>query len=117
MFRCKVIFLFAIHNPHSYPKRFSGDVSVFVETHLATSRPDRNTKGAGVLAFLFFVLFTLTSFAARPLLLNQSRKSLAINHFPPSLLSASTLVTSPCLPPLLLLVTFPFKSLLHNLPD
>lgn len=55
-------------------------------------------RGRGVLAFLFFVLFTLSPLHPPPLL-NQSRKFLAINHFPPSLLSASTLVTSPCLPP------------------
>lgn len=47
---------------------------------------------------LFFSLFCLLCLLCPPLS-NQSRKSLAINHFPPNLLSAATLVTSPCLPP------------------
>lgn len=89
--------LFAVHNPHSYPKRFSADVSVFVETPCYQPTRQKHRGGGGVLAFLFFVLFTLSPLP--PPLLNQSRKSLAINHFPPSLLSASTPVTSPCLPP------------------
>ena len=46
---------------------------------------------------LCFSLFCLLCLLCPPLS-NQSRKSLAINHFPPNLLSAATLVTSPCLP-------------------
>lgn len=103
--------LFAIHNLHSYPKRFSSDVSVCRDTLLPANQTE-TLRRRGALAFLFFVLFTLCPL---PPLSNQSRKSLAINHFPPNLLSV--LSHLPVCLPLRLPVTFPFQSLLHNSPD
>ena len=81
--------LFAIHNPHSYPKRFSSDVFCYQPT-----RQKHWGRRGSLLCFSLFCLLCLLC----PPLSNQYRKSLAINHFPPNLLSAATLVTSPCLP-------------------
>lgn len=55
--------LFAVHNPHSYPKRFSADVSVFVETPCYQPTRQKHRGGGGGPCFSFLCFIYSVSFA------------------------------------------------------